>query len=180
VSSTLWRNINFQGVSQGNVCKIENISSVRNIDELKFDIWQKFNRYFLPRFEQFATTTNAIVNDLAITNPDLSVIEGGLRLVTHMIKERNHDIVKIKKELAIKNNSLICEVCTFSFPKTYNNDFIECHHLVPIGTPGVRETRLQDLGLVCANCHRMLHIKFDGKYLSIEQLRVRMHNLITS
>jgi predicted HNH restriction endonuclease len=36
--------------------------------------------------------------------------------------------------------------------------FAECHHLVPISRlePGHR-TRLEDLAIVCSNCHRMLH-----------------------
>jgi hypothetical protein len=36
--------------------------------------------------------------------------------------------------------------------------FIECHHLVPLHElRGLRKTRLEDLALVCSNCHRMLH-----------------------
>jgi 5-methylcytosine-specific restriction enzyme A len=32
-------------------------------------------------------------------------------------------------------------------------DFIECHHRLPLSTTGERRTRLSDLALVCSNCH---------------------------
>jgi 5-methylcytosine-specific restriction protein A len=52
-------------------------------------------------------------------------------------------------------------VCDFDFARVYGElgvGFAECHHLVPLAElPGVRRTRLTDLAIVCANCHRMLH-----------------------
>jgi len=121
--------------------------------------------------------TYAILTELEITNPELTATEGKQQLVSHIVKERNRKIVNEKKQQAIKNNNLKCEVCSFSFSATYANDFIECHHIIPIGQAGIRETRLEDLALVCANCHRMLHKKFDGQYLSINQLQERICSL---
>jgi 5-methylcytosine-specific restriction protein A len=180
VSTTLWDKLNFAGITQGNVCKIENISNIGNIDELQFDIWQKFEDYFIPCEQQSATTTSAIIKELQITNPELSVREGELRLVAHLVKERNRKIVKEKKQRAISSNTLYCEVCTFSFQETFQYNFIECHHLSPIGQLGIRETKLKDLALVCANCHRMLHTKLDGKFLTLKQLKARIKSLQTA
>ena len=58
-------------------------------------------------------------------------------------------------------SSLACEVCGFDFHATYGElgrDYAECHHTKPISTmqPG-DTTKLADLAIVCANCHRMLH-----------------------
>ena len=50
----------------------------------------------------------------------------------------------------------------------------------PIAKGGVRETKLDDLMLVCANCHRVLHRKFDGQYLSPQELKERMTALVPS
>lgn len=179
VSSTLWERLNFAGITQGNACRIENIANIGNIDELQFDIWQRFNGHFVPTEQQSASTTVALISELETSNPDLTVTEGELRLVAHLVKERNRKIVKEKKQQAINNNTLLCEVCTFSFPDIYNSNFIECHHKTPIGQAGVRETTLDDLALVCANCHRMLHTKFDGVFLSIPELRQRINSLQT-
>lgn len=180
VSSTLWERVTFSGITQGNACKLENIGSIGNVDELQFDIWQRFAEYFIQGEQQSAETTSAIIAELQLTNPDLSVIEGELRLVKHLVKERNRGIVVQKKQLAIHAGELHCEVCDFSFPEKYESNFIECHHLNPIGQGGIRETRLEDLALVCSNCHRMLHTKFDGQYLSVEGLQARMKYLQSS
>lgn len=178
VSSTLWHKVKLSGVTQGNACKIENIGSVENIDELKLDIWEAFKKHFIPSEKESATITSSIIKELEITNPDLTVKEGELKLVTHIVKERNRKIVLEKKRQAIKNNNLKCEVCTFSFPEKYQSNFIECHHISPISlSQGIVETTLDDLALVCSNCHRMLHTKFNGVYLNIKELRNRIEKM---
>lgn len=175
-SNTLWKNVNFQGISQGNACKIENIKNIRNVEELQFDIWKKFAKHFTEGEIASVEITNAILNDIADINPDITVTEGSLKLVTHILKERNQEIVRQKKLYALQNDLLKCEVCEFSFKQKYDAEYIECHHLNPIGKPGIRKTRLEDLALVCSNCHRMLHKKFNGNYLTIEELRERIKN----
>jgi len=72
--------------------------------------------------------------------------------------------------MARQQNRLFCEVCHFSFIESYSQDYIECHHIVPI-SKGERISKLEDLILVCSNCHRMLHRKIDGQYLSIVELK---------
>jgi 5-methylcytosine-specific restriction protein A len=174
ISSTLWKRLKFGGITQGNVCKIENISNVGNVDELLFDVWQRFAGHFITTEQKSELTTNALINEIAMSNPDITVIEGELRLIAHLVKERNRTIVKEKKKRAMNNGTLFCEVCAFSFRDTYNSNFIECHHTTPIGQFGVRETSLDDLALVCSNCHRMLHTKFDGRFLLIKELQDRV------
>ncbi|MTD67690.1 HNH endonuclease [Flavobacterium sp. LC2016-13] len=179
VSSTLWRKVKLSGVTQGNVCRIENIGSADNIDELQLNIWEWFKNHFVPGERQSEAITSSIIKELEITNPDLTVKEGELKLITHIVKERNRTIVIEKKRQAIENDSLKCEVCSFSFPEVYQSIFIECHHITPISqSEGVIETTLEDLALVCANCHRMLHTKFDGLYLSIKELQIRIQNIV--
>jgi 5-methylcytosine-specific restriction protein A len=46
---------------------------------------------------------------------------------------------------------------------------MECHHKVPFGHGTVRATKLADLALVCANCHRIIHRS--KTTLTIEALR---------
>jgi 5-methylcytosine-specific restriction protein A len=71
---------------------------------------------------------------------------------------------------------LACEVCSFDFKQHYGDlgeGFIECHHTQPLSFSTAGEkTRLTDLALVCANCHRMLHR--GSKWLSITELRVSL------
>ncbi len=69
--------------------------------------------------------------------------------------------------------ALKCEVCDFDFAVTYGelgNEFAECHHTKPVATMKHGEkTRQEDLSIVCANCHRMLHR--NGQLLSLAVLK---------
>lgn len=172
VASTAWSNVNFQGISQGNACKIENIVGVGNYDPLLEDIWNRFGPHF--RDASSFNTTGIIRDEIETIDPGLSVTEGRLRLITHLARERNRQIINEKKRLATVAGRLHCEACSFSFGNTFGVDFIECHHLTPIAQAGVRNTTLDDLALVCSNCHRMLHKLIDGRFLTIEELRERI------
>ncbi len=87
--------------------------------------------------------------------------EGRVLYRLHKQRERNSSLVKKKKEEARRNGSLACEICSFDFAAAYGvigNGYIECHHTTPIAEyDSGQRTQLQDLALVCANCHRMLH-----------------------
>ncbi|MFJ3096015.1 HNH endonuclease [Streptomyces hydrogenans] len=61
---------------------------------------------------------------------------------------------------------LRCEVCTFDFGLTYGPlgaGYVEVHHVTPLYVSGPRKTRLEDLALLCANCHRMCHRSHAGQ-----------------
>jgi len=100
--------------------------------------------------------------------------EGRLLTRLHISRERNRKLVEEKKNLALKNlGRLACEVCDFDFLLVYGErgrGFIEVHHLQPLHTlvAGAR-TRLEDLALLCANCHRMLHAR--NPWLTPPELR---------
>lgn len=172
VKTTDWVNVNFQGISQGNACNIDNIKSVSESDSLKENSWNIFKRFFLIDFFDSVVAVASLNTEVEEVSPELSVSEGKQRLVTHFVRERNRDIVNQKKKNAIENDILFCEVCEFSFIEKFGVEFIECHHIKPISDSGERETNLDDLALVCPNCHRMLHKKIDGCFLSIEELRI--------
>ena len=109
----------------------------------------------------------------------LQVREGKVVFRLHQQKERNYSIVK-KKKAAVKRKTgkLACEVCGFDFAAVYGalgEDFIECHHKQPLSELNdERVTILNDLALVCANCHRMLHRS--GATLSLDELRELIKN----
>jgi hypothetical protein len=93
---------------------------------------------------------------------DATFPEGGKKAVLHYRRERNPALAqKAKLRFLSKHGSLFCEVCTFKFTDSYGSHgegFIEAHHTVPLGSlTEETETRVEDLRMVCANCHRMLH-----------------------
>lgn len=91
----------------------------------------------------------------------------------HKSRERNSLAVKMAKENFIKiHKRLYCQVCEFDFEKSYGNlgkNFIEGHHIIPISEMSPdHKTKPQDIVMLCANCHRMVHIK--RPWLTIKNL----------
>ena len=90
----------------------------------------------------------------------VAVTEGRRRLVLHLQRERKQAVVRNKKKQAA---SLDCEVCGFSFRRAYGttaSTYCEVHHLLPLSEiEHITRTRMEDLAILCANCHRVVHLK---------------------
>ncbi|MGE3990884.1 HNH endonuclease [Pseudorhodoplanes sp.] len=103
--------------------------------------------------------------------------EGRLLTRLHVYRERDRSLRR-KKILSIvgKGKSLSCEACDFDFEKRYGprgSGFIEIHHTLPLqALVDERITKLSELALVCANCHRMIHAK--RPWLTINELRAHI------
>ncbi|MFD2168483.1 HNH endonuclease [Tumebacillus lipolyticus] len=99
---------------------------------------------------------SAINNDEEIEFP-----EGKILFRMHKYRERSSKVVQQAKQEALENGRLHCEVCGFDFVKVYGElgeGYIECHHTLPISEyEEDQKTKVEDLSLVCSNCHRMLH-----------------------
>ena len=107
-----------------------------------------------------------IKNGSAEILPDVdqskSILEGNPRLVAHLRRERNSEIVKQKKAAVLKaTGKLCCEVCGFDFKEIYGDigdGFCEVHHIHPLHkADGNVKTELSDLAIICSNCHRIIH-----------------------
>jgi len=91
-----------------------------------------------------------------------SAIEGNPRLVAHLRRERSPSLTeKKKKSVLAVAGKLCCEACGFDFEAKYGHNgigFCEVHHLKPISQMDKCEaTTLDDLAIVCSNCHRIIH-----------------------
>jgi HNH endonuclease len=85
--------------------------------------------------------------------------EGLLKLVSHLRRERDIKLVQRKKKSAQVDGKVICEVCKFDFEKRYGalgSGFCEVHHKRSLAE-GERISSLDDLAILCSNCHRMIH-----------------------
>ncbi|WP_292959675.1 HNH endonuclease [Novosphingobium sp. UBA1939] len=142
-------------------------------------VWNEFanNR---PALKQAATLIRETLDDplawaeLLQTGDGADEAEEGS--VTHRMHkryERNRQLTERKKaKVFAAEGALRCECCKFDFSKRYGKlgeGYIEAHHKKPVFQmkPG-EKTKLDDLALVCANCHRMLHRQINT--LTIEDL----------
>ena len=104
----------------------------------------------------------------------MSLVEGESLEKKHFIRERDLRVVAAKKASVLKEKKyLACEVCDFNFEDHYGvhgANYAEVHHLKPISEFQSRSvTHLEDLAIVCSNCHRMIHRK--KPWLSITELK---------
>lgn len=102
-------------------------------------------------------------NDIDIINESQLYSEGMEKFVIHKKKERSKRLIKDAKQKFKDNNNgkLFCECCGFNFNDVYGdlgNDFIEGHHITPISSiTSDHRSSIEDIALLCSNCHRMVH-----------------------
>lgn len=92
----------------------------------------------------------------------------------HKLKERSSKVTELAKHRAKERfGKLVCEVCKFDFAEYYGElgvDFIEAHHTIPVSELEENHvTRIEEIALVCCNCHQMLHRR--RPWLNINELK---------
>jgi predicted HNH restriction endonuclease len=123
-----------------------------------------------------------VLNKEAVNNPDaeldddISSTEEGKKLIKqHYLRERDPSIIKRAIQKAkLAKGKVVCEICDFDFGKRYGErgrDFVEGHHKKPLSELGDEggQTSVEDIALVCANCHRMIHRK--KPWLTIDETK---------
>lgn len=87
-----------------------------------------------------------------------------------------HELDPMLRKKTIEFHGLNCSVCGFNFEEVYGErgkDFIEIHHIKPIPMEIGERLRVNyetDFVPICANCHRMIHRRYD-EVVSIEELK---------
>ena len=107
------------------------------------------------------------VHTATVSSKQKEAFEGKLYKIEANFRSRNRALIQAKKA----NSDYRCEICEFGFEKTYGmigREYIVAHHLKPIAV-GPSKTTLNDIALVCANCHAMIHTK--NPPISIKDLR---------
>ncbi len=113
-----------------------------------------------------------------VADAELSAVEGDPRLFFHLRRERDPRIALAKREAAQAANGLIqCEACGFATQVTFPGlpgEVCEIHHRLPLASaPEPVETGLEDLAVLCANCHRAIHRT--NPLMSVQEFRDRYH-----
>ncbi len=136
-------------------------------------VWERFsgNPAELQMTARAIREAAAALDDVDGGTPDDDgVLEGRLLMRVHRARERRRSGEK-KRAVLTATGRLACEACDFDFAAVYGElgeGFAECHHKLPLAA-GERRTRLADLAIVCANCHRMLHRR--SPWLLVDELR---------
>ena len=116
---------------------------------------------------------------ISVFDEDEAVKEGARSQAQRTVYERSRRLRDAAIEYYAFQGKLQCEVCDFSFEKTYGDlgsGFIEIHHkksIFCLEGESIEQTiaeAIRDVAALCANCHRMVHRKRNA-VLSVEDLR---------
>lgn len=112
--------------------------------------------------------------DIVTADDFVTAVEGKAKQRMTQVYERDPQLRKEKIKQSRKlRHSIACEVCGFDFEAAYpelGEGYVEVHHVVPLHTTGPVRNTLDDLVLLCANCHKMIHRR-QSQWLTPDQLR---------
>ena len=87
--------------------------------------------------------------------------EGKRRLRVHYSRERTSQRKQKIAQVISQKNSVECEACEATqtqYSGLKEHVIFEVHHIIPLAkTEDEVETKLEDLAVLCANCHRAIH-----------------------
>jgi len=145
--------------------------------ELEEEVWNDFASNPIHLTETAAAikaNVESFYSDIDEIDEIEEAEEGRILTQAHIVRERSRKLVEAKKAASFRTTRrLCCEACGFDFKSTYGErgkGFIEVHHAVPVHQllPGAR-TKIADLHLLCANCHRMIHAR--RPWLTLDELK---------
>jgi len=177
------KNESFRNIS-GVTFKLLNLQQVAigkglgNVSKIDRQIWQEFGAQPSKTKKLANLIREGISASLSIESSieEPEFVEGRIITELHSRRERNS---KLRERLLLsrrKTSKLFCEMCG-TLPLSENLSVqdaqFEAHHIVPLSNEGIRTTRLSDMALLCANCHRLLHraIAVEKRWLNIKEAK---------
>lgn len=163
-----------------NLRQIDTGKGLGNVSKMDREVFAELGNERI-KTRNIAELIRTSLNDIQITkshdyDDENEFIEGRLLTRLHKIRERNpHLRNKLIRKMKDRGK-LQCELCGFSpelFNDLYFESVFEAHHIIPISETSGKKTQLNDLLLLCANCHRALHkaISKERKWLSIVEAK---------
>lgn len=163
-----------------NLRQVASGKGLANVSKTDREVWAAFGH----RPEE-VTKLAALISDVG-SSPEADAFstialeeeffEGRLVTAVHHRRERSP---KLRAKLLAARASagkLCCDGCGWA-PGTVDaiiaDAAFEAHHLAPLAATGPRSSRLADLALLCANCHRLVHrwIAVKGEWIGTERIR---------
>jgi 5-methylcytosine-specific restriction protein A len=169
--------------------KLQNLQSfetgrgLKNVSQMDRDVWAEFHRN-PEEAQRLASLIGAEIgfltnNPTSTNDEDSEFYEGRLMTVLHKTRERDSRVRKRLLDFRSKNGPLNCDLCScrpISGVPAFLDAIFEAHHLKPLSLELVKSTRLSDLALLCANCHRLVHraISREKRWLTLEECKAAL------
>lgn len=164
--------------------KLQNLHSVatgtglKNTSKIDHEIWEEFgdNPTQTHKLGDLIRQSIAIIENLPLPEYEEEFSEGKSATKVHIRRERSRKLRMELIALRLKQGGLSCDLCATDgskFDPAMRESMFECHHIVPLSIIGETKTKVKDMALLCANCHRLLHriIAKKKQWLSIEEAK---------
>lgn len=117
-----------------------------------------------------------LVSEPEVGDIDDLFSEGHVVTALHKKRERSPKLRKKLLDARLAANALTCDACgdgPKSLDPKLGSACFEAHHRLPLAASGPTITRLRDLALLCATCHRLIHraSSIRGQWVSVEELQ---------
>ncbi|THV22279.1 HNH endonuclease [Peteryoungia ipomoeae] len=156
-----FRNPDGVGFKLMNIRQVATGKGLGNVSSMDRQIWAEYGA----RKDEVHQIAKAIKAGIAtvgseqIPEIEQELPEGRVLTAIHIRRERNP---KVRKMLLDDRRvaGFRCDICDLARPdleEPLQEAIFEAHHLVPLADAGERKTKLADLALLCACCHRLIH-----------------------
>lgn len=144
-----------------------------NVSKMDREIWQEFGDkpQEVTRLAMLIRAGIAASIIDPIIEPEVEFYEGKLLTRLHYSRERNP---KVREALITSRSAdgLRCDICAVdhaNVPLELREAAFEAHHTTPLHAVGEGKTKLKDVALLCATCHRLIHraIAKQRKWVSV-------------
>jgi len=176
-----FRNPDGVGFKLMNLRQVATGRGLGNVSQTDRDIWAEFGND-LSKVKALGTAIRAAVHNPLWEKVDEleteEFWEGALLTQLHYRRER-HRQLRTKLLALHRPNGLKCEMCSLArldLPIEVQEALFEAHHLLPLSAAASRSTKLSDVALLCACCHRLLHkmIAVNRRWFSPADCAARM------
>lgn len=172
-----FRNPDGVGFKLMNLRQLDSGRGLSNVSKTDRQVWEKYGT----QPANVRNLADAIIKGMKTIMPEEipaeieELPEGRLLTAIHVRRERNPKLRKMLLE-ALRPTGLRCEICELSRPgikADLEEAIFEAHHIVPLASAGERKTKLSDLSLLCACCHRAIHraMVIEQRWLTISEAR---------
>lgn len=170
----------------GAAFKVQNLRSqetgrgLQNVSQMDRAIWSEFkdNPAEVARLAGLIRISINSETELSDEPQEegLEFYEGRLLTRSHLRRERNRRLRVELLNRRRKNGAMKCDVCGDThdgLPPELREAAFEAHHLLPLAIAGHGPTKLEDMALLCATCHRLMHrlIALQRRWLTVGEAK---------
>ena len=159
-----------------NLRQMDTGKGLGNVSNMDRAVWEEFGNDPVRTRELARLIRSGIeVSEATEDQADEDIFTEG-RIVTEVHKQRERHPRLREKLIQQRRRSgrLVCELCNcFPHPSMYGEAIFEAHHILPLAAAMERKTKLSDMALLCANCHRMIHraIARKARWINLSEAR---------